>query len=109
MNIFEQLTLYCILHRVELKMLTIEKTHQLERGLPDPLALRGLRDTLLVYLDFLFGHALQSLLPILMHMDMELIQPTFWLDVGAIWLQNVSITTRLLQRKAIRIRLILKL
>ena len=56
---------------------------------------RGLRIKLLNALlsDFhlLLGHALKGLLPVLVHVDVKLIQEVFWLNVATILIQNMLI------------------
>ena len=48
-------------------------------------------DTFFCLLDLFFGHSLQSLLPVLVHMDLELVEEILGLDVRAIFLENLAI------------------
>ena len=48
-------------------------------------------DALLSLKDFLLCHALQGLLPVLMHMDLKLVKKVLGLDVRAIFVKDVPV------------------
>ena len=53
--------------------------------------LTEMSDALLSLKDFLLCHALESLSPVLMHMDLELVKKVLGLDVRAILVENVPV------------------
>ena len=61
------------------------------RTLGEAVFLTEMSDALLCLEDLCLCHALQSLLPVLMHMDLELVEEISWLDVRAILVEYVAV------------------
>ena len=53
-----------------------------------------MRDALFGLDDFRLCHALKSLLPVLVHMDLELVEEISWLYVGAILIEDVAVSDK---------------
>ena len=53
--------------------------------------LSEMSDALLSLKDLFFCHALKSLLPVLVHVDLELVKEVLGLDVRAVFVENVPV------------------
>ena len=53
--------------------------------------LSEMSDALLSLKDLFFCHALESLLPVLVHVDLELVKEVLGLDVRAVFVENVAV------------------
>ena len=53
--------------------------------------LSEMSDALLSFKDLFLCHALESLLPVLVHVDLELVKEVLGLDVRALFVENVAV------------------
>ena len=53
--------------------------------------LSEMSDALLSFKDLFLCHALESLLPVLVHVDLELVKEVLGLDVRAVFVENVAV------------------
>ena len=73
--------------RSALKSVSLE----LRSLLGEAVLLAEMSDALFCLKDLFLCHALQSLLPVLMHMDLELVKEVLGLDVGAVFVENIPV------------------
>ena len=74
-----------------MRKVNIRISLQLRSLLREAVLLAEMSDALLSLKDFFLCHSLESLLPVLVHVDLKLVKEVLGLDVRAVFVENVPV------------------